>query len=34
MDAIYARLESLKNLKDEIMGGLEDFVEDVDSKSI
>ena len=34
LDAIYARLENLKNLKDEIMGGLEEFVDDVDTKSV
>jgi len=34
MDAIYARLENLRSLKDEIMGGLEEFMDDVETKSV
>jgi hypothetical protein len=34
LDAIYARIGNLMSLKDEIMGGLEEFVDDVDTKSV
>jgi len=34
LDAIYARLENLRSLKDEIMGGLEEFMDDVETKSV
>ena len=33
MDAIFARLRELQAYKDEIMGDLEEFVDDIDTKS-
>lgn len=34
LDAIYARLKELQSYKDEIMGDLEEFVDDVETKSV
>ena len=34
MDAIYAQLRNLQNLKDEIMDDLDDFVDDEGIKSV
>lgn len=34
LDAIYSRLKELQAYKDEIMGDLEEFVDDVDTKSM
>jgi len=31
MDAIYAQLKSLQNMKDEIMGDLEEFMDDAET---
>lgn len=33
MDAIFLRLKELQAYKDEIMGDLEEFVDDIDTKS-
>ena len=33
LDAIYAQLKNLQSFKDEIMGDLEEFMDDVESKS-
>lgn len=34
LDAIYAKLKHLQNFKDEIMGDLEEFMDDVETKSV
>ena len=34
MDAIYAQLRNLQSLKDEIMGDLNEFLDDEDTKSV
>ena len=34
MDAIFARLKSLQAMKDDIMGDLEEFMDDVETKSV
>ena len=33
LDAIYAQLKDLQSFKDEIMGDLEEFMDDVETKS-
>ena len=34
LDAIYAQLKNLQSFKDEIMGDLEEFMDDVETKSV
>jgi hypothetical protein len=34
LDAIYAQLKNLQNFKDEIMGDLEEFTDDFETKSV
>tara|TARA_B110000285_G_scaffold228317_1_gene291112 strand:- start:228 stop:464 length:237 start_codon:yes stop_codon:yes gene_type:complete len=34
LDAIYAKLKNLQSFKDEIMGDLEEFMDDVETKSV